>query len=235
MKKLQIKLLIISLFAASLLCFGVINIVFAEHQKNSEKNNVWFRWAFGALLGNENNRKLVSISRDTQLKTGDQFKMMVEMKKKCFIYLIYHGGQGELQLLFPDTVERFPDNYKTPERHYIPQGDLWFALDENTGLEKFYLLASAKRLTRLEALLNNYKSVGSVEKKDLSAKIIKEIKQLKRQHRKFQAVAERPVSIGGTVRGVTKDPKAPVHDIVSIAVEISAADFYSRTFTIEHE
>ncbi len=235
MKSLQQKFLIASFLAISLLCLGDLNVVFAEQQKNIENSNVWFNWAFGALLGNGNDRKLVSITRDTKLKTGDQFKMMVEMKKKSFIYLIYHGGQGELQLLFPDSIERFSANYKTLGRYYIPQGDLWFALDENTGLEKFYLLASAKRLTRLETLLSDYKSAGSVRKKDITDKIITEVKQLKRQHRNFQTVAERPVSIGGTVRGITKNPKTPIHDIISIAVEISATDFYSRTFTIEHQ
>jgi len=197
--------------------------------------NVCFRWAFGAVVGKENDRRLMSITRDTTLKTGDQFKMMVELETTCFVYLIYHGGQGELQMLFPNDLKQFAENYKTMEKYFIPQGDLWFALDENVGRETFYLLASAKRLTNLEALLIDHKSANPEEKSELVAKILTEIRETKRRHKKLTAVAERPVTIGGTVRGMSKDAKVPAHDISKIAIEISATDFYSRTFTIEHK
>ena len=60
--------------------------VFTEEMSN---DNISFRWAFGAMAGPKNDRKLVSITRDTVLKSGDQLKMMVELKTACFLYLFY--------------------------------------------------------------------------------------------------------------------------------------------------
>ena len=69
----------------------------AAAESSDEKENVRIHWAFGALTGPKNNRELISINKDTPLKTGDQFKMMVELKSMCFVYLIYHGSNSEIQ------------------------------------------------------------------------------------------------------------------------------------------
>ncbi|MCK4790408.1 MAG: DUF4384 domain-containing protein [Desulfobacteraceae bacterium] len=235
MKPFHLAVLICTFAAFGLIYPQNLNIVFADQQGNSEKENISFNWAFGALVGKESERKLVSITRDTTLKTGDQFKMVVELNRKCFVYLIYHSAQCEMQLLFPNNIKQFSNNYRTSVKYYIPHGDLWFALDENVGQETFYLLASVKRLTKLETLLNNHESADLKEKTALTTKILTEIRKIKRQHRTLTAAAERPVSIAGTVRGTTKNQKIPLNDVISLAVEITATDFYSRTFIIEHK
>jgi hypothetical protein len=118
-----------------------------------DENNVCFRWAFGAMVGSENERRLVAITRDTTLKTGNQLKLLVELKKKCFVYLIYHSGQNELHMLFPYETKQFSKDPETRKKYYIPQGTEWFELDEKTGPETFYLLASAERLNGLEVYM----------------------------------------------------------------------------------
>ena len=45
---------------------------------------------------------------------------------------------------------------------------------------------------------------------------------------------ERPIRIGGNLRGLAEDSEPQLPDINRIAVEITASDFYSRTFTIDH-
>lgn len=204
----------------------------AAEQK--EENNVCFRWAFGAMVGPENDRRLVAITRDTTLKTGDQLKLLVEMEKKCFVYLIYHSGQNELHMLFPYEISQFSKDPETGKKYYIPQGTRWFELDEKTGLETFYLLASAERLSGLEALMKEYSFAGQSEKKGLVKEVLAEIKKAKRRYRTLTAPAERPLSIGGSVRGVDKKKKSVPPDIDPIAEEVSTTNFYSRTFTIDH-
>jgi len=201
---------------------------------SGEKENVRIHWAFGALTGPKNNRELISINKDSILKTGDQFKMMVELKSMCFVYLIYHGSNGEIQLLFPHGLVQFNKNYYVAEKYYIPQGDLWFALDEHTGRETFYLLVSKTRLPELDNLLQQYPSSVSSRKPEIAAEIIEQIKKVRRQHQSLTAKAERPLSIGGSVRSAQKQATA-LPDVAALAVEISAADFYGRTFTIEHK
>ena len=200
-----------------------------------EKENVCFRWAFGAMVGPVSDRRLVAITRDTSLKTGDRLKMLVELKKKCFVYLIYHSAQDEIHMLFPYKVQQFTLDYETLKKYYIPQNEKWFELDEDAGQETFYLLAAAQRLIGLEALLGKYKSAEAVKKRGFVKQILAEIRKIKKQHRKFTTPAERPVSIGGSVRGVEKDKAIHFPDIDPIAAEVSATNFYSRTFTIEHQ
>jgi hypothetical protein len=199
-----------------------------------KKENVKIHWAFGALTGPGSNRELLRIEKDTTLKTGDQFKMMVELKSMCFVYLIYHGSSGEIQLLFPNTLKQFNTNYHIAQKYYIPQRDLWFALDEHNGRETFYLLISKTRLSKLEDLLQKYQSSGLAKKSEVVLEIIDQVKQIRKQHLSLSAKAERPLSIGGSVRGVQKQSTS-LHDIAALSVEISATDFYGRTFTIEHE
>ena len=203
--------------------------------EQKEDKDVCFRWAFGAIVGAEDNRKLVAITRDTILKTGDQFKILLELQEKCFVYVIYHSSQDDVYILFPYSLQQFTTDYTISKKYYIPQGDMWFELDVNVGRETFYLLASAKRLIEIEALFGQYISADPVKKHGLVKQILFEIRKIKRQHRKFTAFAERPVPIGGSLRGLTKGEKSPLPDIATIAVEISANNFFSRTFTIDHQ
>ena len=198
------------------------------------EDKVCFRWAFGAMVGPENDRRLVAITRDTELKTGDQIKILVELQNRCFVYVIYRTKQDEVHLLFPYNIQQFAAEYILFKKYYIPQGNMWFELDENIGSETFYLLASAQRLIKLETLFKKYVSAETIGKQELVKQILAEIRKVKRRYRKFTTIAERPVPIGGSVRGITKEEKTRCPDIDPIAAEVSATTFYSRTFTIDH-
>ena len=200
-----------------------------------EDKNVCFRWAFGAMVGAEYDRRLVAITRDTTLKTGDKLKLLVELQKKCFVYVIYHSGQDDVVLLFPYNLQQFTTDYEIAKRYLIPQGGRWFELDQNVGLEKFYLLASATRLTELEALFVTQKFQSAVDKQEQAKKILAHIRTIKRQYRTLTTDAERPVVIGGNVRGINKEKGMASPDFDAIAAEVSAHNFYSRTFKIEHQ
>ena len=223
-------------FLLVVFCFVLSGNPGANGEQKGDKN-VCFRWAFGAIVGAENDRKLVVITRNTALKTGDQFKMFVELQNKCFAYVIYHSAQGDVSMLFPYNVQQFTRDYETSKGYYIPKGDRWFELDENVGRETFYLLASAQRLIELEVLFRKYTFADSVRKQGITKQILTEIRKIKRRHRKFTTFAERPVPIRGDRRmagSLIDFKKEEVPDIAPLAVEISANNFFSRTFTIDH-
>jgi hypothetical protein len=203
--------------------------------EQKEDKEVSFRWAFGAIVGPENDRELVAITRDTDLKTGDQIKMYLELEKKCFVYVFYRGSQDEVQMVFPYNLRQFNTDYKTSAKYYIPQGNKWFEMDENGGAEMFYLLASAKRLTELETVYRKYISADPGQKQVIAKQVLAKIREIKKRNRKFTTVAERPVAIGGNVRGFKVEGDLSRFDVATLAVEISATDFFSRTFTIEHK
>jgi hypothetical protein len=221
----------ITFFAFFSLLLPVLgNPVFSEEREM----NVSFRWAFGAMVGSENDRRLVAVTRDTVLKTGDQLKMLVELKEPCFVYLLYHNGAGEMAMLFPYDLTQFDTDYRISEKYYIPQGNAWFELDEETGLETFYLLASAERLAGLEAVYREYMAANAAKKAGIAEEMIKKIREINKKHRKFTTSAERPIPIGGNIRGVKAQQEDRPPDIDPIAAEVSSDFFYSRAFTIDH-
>jgi Domain of unknown function (DUF4384) len=209
-------------------------VLHAAESAVQQNANVQFQWAFGALK-KANGSKFEAVTKDTDLKTGDQIKFFLNVNKNCFVYLIYRSSQGELSILFPQRFKLQSAEYTVAGNHYIPKNDQWFELDEHTGEERFYLIATVERLVALEALINDYESADTARKPPLAKQILSEIRKLRKQHLKFKTYAERPVNIIGNLRGTEKAETAGAHDIAKFAVEISADTFYSRTFTIDHK
>ena len=189
--------------------------------QSSDENNVSFVWAFEALVAEGNVTKQVPIKEDMKLKTGDQLKMFVELRKPCFVYVIHHGAQGEIQRLFPYDIQQFTTDYQTSKIYEIPPNDGWFRINEQAGLETFYLVASAQRLTDLEQLLATYAAAQPAEQPQAATHILTELRNLLKQHRS-SVKPGRPVPIAGNMRKGIE------------GVEITAPQFYIETFTIEH-
>ena len=184
-------------------------------------DNVNFVWAFEALVVEGNVTKQVLIKEDMTLKTGDQLKMFVELRKPCFVYVIHHGAQGEIQRLFPYDTQQFTTDYQTSKVYNIPPNDARFRVNEQVGRETFYLLASSQRLTDLEKLLETYAAAQLTEQTPAATNILAEIRNMIKQYRS-SVQPGRPVPIAGNMRRGVE------------GVEISAPNFYSKTFTIEH-
>ena len=197
------------------------------------ESNVGFDWAFGALVGK--NKVLVPITRDTTLKSGEEIKMMVKLSKECFVYVIHYGSKGEVNLLFPYDVRQFQKDYVTDKNYYIPKGRDWRALDKNTGKEVFFLIGSTERLLELEAKLGNYLSADASKKQAMAEDIVSEIRGVRKHYSTFATIAEKPLTIGGNIRGTEKveGPRRP--DVANIATQIKANNFYSKTITIDHQ
>jgi hypothetical protein len=196
--------------------------------------NIGFDWSFGALIGK--NKTLVPISHDTTLKSGEEIKMMVKLTKECYVYIVYYGSKGEVDLLFPRSMSQFQKDYVEDKNYYVPPGRDWRTLDKNTGKEVFFFLASTERLLDLEAKINNYLSAADTSKKQtLASDIVTEIRSVRNHYSIFSTIAEKPVTIGGNIRGMEEVKKSLRPDVANIAVHISANNFYSKTITIDHQ
>ncbi len=197
--------------------------------------DVAFRWAFGALTGQGNDRRLEAVTQDRVLRTGEKIKMFLEPGRMCFVYVIHHNSQDEVSLLFPYDLGQFDRDYAVSGKYYIPRGQSWYELDRNPGTEAFHVIASFQRLPELERLLGEMDRAGGPRKAELSKMVLSEIRSQKKQHRELAAPAERPVNIGGAVRGLEKSTAGGYPDVAVMAQEITANGFYARTFTIEHQ
>ncbi len=195
---------------------------------------VRFRWAFGVIPRGEAERRLAPVTGDTVLRSGDRFKFFIQPESDCYIYLFYRSAQGEMALLFPYALDRYEGNDRIGRAWYVPRGEDWFSLDETTGLERFYLMAATERLTGLEDLYRAYASAPATEKPGLAAAMVGKIREIRRSRRSLSASAERPVSIGGNLRGSVVIEGEGYPDVAAIAEVIAEDDFFARTFTIEH-
>ena len=219
---------IIVLFSSFLFVFYRTHcIVSATEEKQEENENINFRWAFCALRKRGPDQELFKITGDTTLRTGDKIKMFLELRKECFLYVIYHGSQGELRLLFPYHLRRSNSYYRTGEKYYIPKGQGWFELDDRVGRETFFLLASAYRVTKLEGLIEDYESAEPSKKQKLATSILDEVRKVKREHSKFKTTAERPVAVVGRIRGGRETDIELTTEISKHAIEVAAYNFYT--------
>ena len=196
--------------------------------------NIGFDWAFGALIGK--NKTMVPITHDTTLKSGEEIKMLVKLTKDCYVYCVHYGSKGEVDLLFPRSTSQFQKDYVEDKNYYVPPGRDWSTLDKNTGKEVFFLLASTERLLDLEAKINNYLSAADTSKKQtLASDIVTEIRSVRKHYSTFSTLAEKPVTIGGNIRGMEEVKESLRPDVANIAIHISANNFYSKTITIDHQ
>lgn len=207
----------------------------AEPADGKESEEIVFQWAFCTIRKADSGQRLDVITRDTTLKTGDQIKFFLQLKSPCYLYLIYQSSQRELSVLYPARFKHHDDKDARPVKHYIPEGNQWFELDEYSGKEKFFLLAASIRLLDLENLINKYESADNAKKSGLADKITSEIRNLRKRHLKFKTYAEKPVTIIGNLRGAEQSESVNSKDIADHAVEISTTTFFSRTYTIDHQ
>jgi len=165
------------------------------------QEGIHFRWAFGAIKHTPQGLRFEIICRDTSLKSGDRIKFFIQRQSRCHVYLFHRNTRGEISLLFPYRFDTSPDRPDVSAPFYIPAGNRWFELDEHEGLERFYLLASTRRLVSLEDLVNRYEGANGTRKMQLSKQVIDKIHKLRKQNMKFKTQAERPLAVTGTMRG----------------------------------
>ncbi len=213
--------------------FALQAVMHAMIQSEDPEENINYKWSFVAKVGTEKNRTIAMVTRDTSLRTGDEFKMLVNLQKKCYVYVVHKSSSDVLSVLFPYSFDTDPELDKN---YYLPKGRSWFKLDKDAGTETFYILASFERLTDLEQRLITYTNTSADQQKDLAAIVVAEIKEIKKKYRTYHTLANRPISIAGNVRGTKTEPVSiDKFDVATLATEISANNFYSKTITIEHK
>src|SRR5712691_4090818 len=109
-------------------------------------DTISFLWAFGSRAGATATTAPGAITQDTVLHTGDQFKMLVQLQKPCFVYVLYHSAEQVVDLLFPSTMQQFETDYVLGKRYEIPPKEAWYTLTPPARRESISVLASPTRL-----------------------------------------------------------------------------------------
>lgn len=108
----------------------------------------------GFLMRQRNNNWDELALRDRmKMHSGDQFRIVFRPSEDCYVYVINVDSQNSISLLFPHRKIGMSNHCPANQEHTIPDADQWITLNETTGNELLYLLASRKRLKDLEKLL----------------------------------------------------------------------------------
>ncbi|MBN2440590.1 MAG: DUF4384 domain-containing protein [Spirochaetales bacterium] len=171
-------------------------------------------------------------SISTPLSSGDQLKIYIKPIRNAYIYLFFQDTSDGLYLLFPTMISDFDGFYKFNKNYLIPKGDEWFFLDDESGTEKFYLIASNKRLEKLEELTTTYleyfysNTTPDTKLKEARQKVIEEIKTVRLVEGQ-EKVKEDIVLVACDFRGMGDQYEFN-------AVEVEVDGFYAKTIRIEH-
>ena len=210
------------------------SILMAGPGPGQDRSDPVILWAFGAIRATSNPPKVEPVTARMVLSSGDKLKMMIQIRKKCFVYVIHRDSQGNFTMLFPYNVKQFDTDYRIARDYYAPKGEAWFQLDNKTGSETFYLVASDQRLLDIEYTYEEYTSSKDSRKQDLSAQMISELDGATEKYLASSKGVETAAGEKSVVRGFERATGADPTEIAGLAREISFENIYSETFIIDH-
>jgi len=115
------------------------------------------------IRGKAPHYKEIEIKEGGILRSGDFFKIRFKLEKSAYIYILSLDSQGNLRKLYPDRDGKAITEFKAHEAYSIPEDDRWFRLDDNTGRETFYIVASPKTIEAIEKRIIMAKKPNSDE------------------------------------------------------------------------
>jgi len=102
----------------------------------------------------------VEITDGGVLHSGDMFRITFELQEDAYVYLISFDSQGNLSKLFPVKDAELPIKVKANTTYSFPENDGWLLLDNNTGHETFFLIASSEPTGNIDQKIYQMKQLG---------------------------------------------------------------------------
>jgi len=182
------------------------------------------------VIGEQPDNALYVVDNDTEMRSGQTFKLNFQFTTGNWFYVTYLSSTGEYALLYGSSKGAYPDK----ELSFDTLG--WFALDQNKGDETFTLIASEERLEDLEALFENYGKASAASKKRFAKRITNTLADL---HKSLEGPEgtelvqrlDAPIMGGVTFRGVTND-EVTQHSLTHKATGERIAE---AIFVIKHQ
>jgi hypothetical protein len=211
--------------AVATLVLVLFSAAVAAPAQGADGGRVSLRWAFIRLEKGVQGR-VVEFSPPPVVRAGERLQVYLEPLSRIHLYLYLFDSSRDLALLYPPAVRAPPAS--AGERLLLPGEGQWFTIDERAGEEQFYLLASATRLSRLEDLTSSW--LRKPADPEAKARVLDEIKDLRRRHSSLAAAVEKAIPMAGTFQ-----TRALTEDILGDATVVEAAGFYARTLRLKHE
>ena len=122
----------------------------------------------------------ITVKNDGVLRTNDNLKIYVKPSRDAYIYVLVFDSVGKADMLFPSAQISMNNHVRGGQTYPVPEGGQWFYLDENTGTENVYVMASLTPMADIDKLLAAMESKGQRQQQDDSKKILAQMNVLKR-------------------------------------------------------
>jgi hypothetical protein len=165
---------------SALFCMGTIGMAWAQADKP-------ITWTLAVLKGESINPSSEELSKPIKMKSGEKFQLFLRViGSRAYGYVLYNAVDGSVDLLAQGSLSE--DNPV-----YLPAKNEFFTVTPPSGTERIYVVVTATRQVKLEKLL-------AKSKKDPEA-ILDEVKRIQLSVSTAMEVPQKPVPIGGVLRG----------------------------------
>lgn len=102
----------------------------------------------------------VILKENGTLYSNDGFQIHVAVDRDSYLYVVDMDQSGKVEVLFPRDEIKLQKKMEAGKKYVLPSPNLWYRLDENTGKETLFILASAEPNTKLDNLLSEFRKAG---------------------------------------------------------------------------
>lgn len=106
----------------------------------AQKNGLLELVVRGEVIQKNQEERMV-LRSGMKLKSGDQFRIRLQVSRDCYVYVVNLDSRQNVNLLFPQNPAKAEMTKANVERE-LPKGMNWFTLDDNPGMESLYLIAT---------------------------------------------------------------------------------------------
>ncbi|MBN1837765.1 MAG: DUF4384 domain-containing protein [Spirochaetales bacterium] len=196
-----------------------------------EERVIRFSWALTVQNASHVNSAVDYNRNVLNLRSGDRFRITLRPETPCCFYVFLHDSQRRLFLLFPESLEFRQEEPPIGSGYSLPGSDSWYYLDQNRGVETFYLIASPGRLADLEAATRRYLQRREHPEGSVAAaakhEVLDEIKRILNENSRLSGKAEKPLALAGDFRGVNGEEQ--VHGLA-----VATSRVYVKTIRLRH-
>ncbi len=110
------------------------------------------------------NGKIQPLTDQSVLKSGQHVGVAFQPESDCYVYIFWWDSTGGVGQLFPNPqLTEGTGKVKAGQTYWLPSrdGERWYVLDENPGVETIYFVATRTRNEKLENLLKDSTSPAS--------------------------------------------------------------------------
>ena len=103
----------------------------------------------------------VMVKEGDTLYTNDNFKLFIRTNEDCYIYALMFSSNGKVEKIFPLESINMSNRIQGKQDYFVPLGSDWYFLDENTGTETIFIIASYEPMRDIDKLLMDMENASA--------------------------------------------------------------------------